>query len=219
MHPVRIPVAKEGVPFIGSAAFVTLVFSLLGWEIPAVVTLVITAFILYFFRDPERVVPHGPGLVVSPADGRVIEVADSAEGSLQGANVKRISIFMNIFNVHVNRAPISGVVKDRVYQQGTFFSADKKKALLQNEQSALLICGDNDLKVTVVQVAGLIARRIVCWAEVGDNLKRGERFGLIRFGSRLDVYIPAHLTVVVKKGDRVWAGQSVLASQASNSYN
>ncbi len=219
MRPKKIPVSGEGVPFIGFSAFTTLVFALIGWMVPAVIALAVTAFVLYFFRDPGRVVPHAPGLVVSPADGRVIEVADSAEGSLQGDSVKRISIFMNIFNVHVNRAPLAGEVVDRVYRPGTFFPADKKKALLRNEQNALLIKGDDGFQVTVVQVAGIIARRIVCWAEVGDKLKRGERFGLIRFGSRLDVYVPPHVTIVVKKGERVWAGQSVLASQATDSHN
>jgi len=211
MIAAQIPVAKEGIPFFGFTAFVTLVFAMIDWVIPAVIALVITAFVLYFFRDPERVVPHAPGLVVSPADGKVIEIAERAEGSLQGDDVRRISIFMNIFNVHVNRVPIGGEVKDIQYTQGGFLPADRKKALIRNERNALLIQADDGIKVTVVQVAGIIARRIVCWAEVSDNLKRGERFGLIRFGSRLDVYVPRHLNIVVKKGDKVLAGQSVLA--------
>ncbi len=210
MHPHRIPVAKEGVPFIGTVALVALIFALLDWSIPALLILTIAIFILYFFRDPERVIPSGPGLVVSPADGWVIEVVEGSETSLQGKDVRRISIFMNIFNVHVNRAPIAGYVRKIVYQPGTFWPANRKRALFDNERNALLIQADDGMELTVVQVAGILARRIVCWAEVGDKLKRGERFGLIRFGSRLDVYVSRDVSILVKKGNRVWAGQTVL---------
>ena len=211
MHPQRIPVAKEGVPLIGITALIAVIFALLHLPIPAVVAFVISAFILYFFRDPERIIPSGSGLVVSPADGRVIDVADDFSTSLQGKDVKRISIFMSIFNVHVNRAPIGGQINQILYQPGSFRPADRKKALLENERNALLIRSEDGMELTVVQVAGIIARRIVCWAEVGDNVKTGERFGLIRFGSRLDVYVQRDVSVVVKKGDRVKAGQTVLA--------
>ncbi len=210
MHPHRIPVAKEGVPFIGTVALVALIFALLDWSIPALLILTIAIFVLYFFRDPERVIPSGPGLVVSPADGWVIEVVEGSETSLQGKDVRRISIFMNIFNVHVNRAPIAGYVRKIVYQPGTFWPANRKRALFDNERNALLIQADDGMELTVVQVAGILARRIVCWAEVGDKLKRGERFGLIRFGSRLDVYVSRDVSILVKKGNRVWAGQTVL---------
>ena len=210
MHPHRIPVAKEGVPFIGTVALVALIFALLDWSIPALLILTIAIFVLYFFRDPERVIPSGPGLVVSPADGWVIEVVEGSETSLQGKDVMRISIFMNIFNVHVNRAPIAGYVRKIVYQPGTFWPANRKRALFDNERNALLIQADDGMELTVVQVAGILARRIVCWAEVGDKLKRGERFGLIRFGSRLDVYVSRDVSILVKKGNRVWAGQTVL---------
>ena len=210
MYPHRVPVAKEGVPFIGTATLVALIFALLDWPIPALFIFTVAVFFLYFFRDPERVIPSGPGLVVSPADGWVIEVTDGCETSLQGKDVRRISIFMNIFNVHVNRAPIAGHVRKIVYQPGTFWPANSPKALFNNERNALLIQAEDGMELTVVQVAGILARRIVCWAEVGDKLKRGERFGLIRFGSRLDVYVSKDVSVSVKKGNRVWAGQTVL---------
>lgn len=207
----KIPVSMEGVPFVGLFALASMVFAILNWPVTAVVSLAATAFVLYFFRDPERIVPVGDGLVVSPADGRVIEIKTASEGSLQGADVIRISIFMNLFNVHVNRAPISGSVAQIEYKEGAFWAADKKRAVVENERNAILLVSDDGFECTVVQVAGLIARRIVCWAEKGDYLKIGERFGLIRFGSRLDVYLPKETPVLVRKGQRVFAGQTVLA--------
>ncbi len=211
MRPERVPVAKEGVPFIFLAGLATIVFALLKWEIAAVAALAVTAFVLYFFRDPERVVPEESGLVVAPADGKVIEVVDGVQAPLSNQSVSRISIFMNVFNVHVNRCPIAGKVKRIEYQQGGFLPADKKEALIRNEQNKLLIEDRKGLKITLVQVAGLIARRIVCWAEVGDQLRRGQRFGLIRFGSRVDIYLPSQYGIEIKKGNKVWAGQTILA--------
>jgi len=215
MHSNRIPVAKEGIPFIGVAVLAAVIFAILNWSVPAVVFFVIAAFVLFFFRDPERIIPSGSGLVVSPADGRVIDIAEDNRGSLHGKDVKRISIFMNIFNVHVNRAPIMGEVRQISYQPGSFWPANRKRALLENERNAVLISGEDEMELTVVQVAGIIARRIVCWVKVGDSVKIGERFGLICFGSRLDVYIPKNVSVLVKKGDRARAGQTVLARNSS----
>ncbi len=215
MHSHRIPVAKEGVPFIGIAVLVAVVFALLNWSVTAIVFFVIAGFILFFFRDPERIIPSGSGLVLSPADGRVIDIAEDNRDSLHGKDVRRISIFMNIFNVHVNRAPIMGEVRQISYQPGSFWPADRKRALLENERNAVLILGEDEMELTVVQVAGIIARRIVCWVKVGDSVKIGERFGLICFGSRLDVYVPKNVSVLVKKGDRARAGQTVLARKGS----
>ena len=212
----RIPVAKEGVPFIGIAVLVAVVFALLNWSVTAIAFFVIAGFILFFFRDPERIIPSGSGLVLSPADGRVIDIAEDNRDSLHGKDVRRISIFMNIFNVHVNRAPIMGEVRQISYQPGSFWPADRKRALLENERNAVLILGEDEMELTVVQVAGIIARRIVCWVKVGDSVKIGERFGLICFGSRLDVYVPKNVSVLVKKGDRARAGQTVLARNGSN---
>ncbi len=211
MRPERVPVAKEGWPFIFFAAGSSVIFALLQWEIPAVAALAVTAFVLYFFRDPERVVPDGKGLLVSPADGKIIEIVQAREGALSSQAATRVSIFMNVFNVHVNRFPVTGIVKRIEYQPGSFLPADKKNALIRNEQNRLLVEDELGYEITVVQVAGLVARRIVCWAETGDKLKRGQRFGLIRFGSRLDIYLPPQYSVCVKQGSRVWAGQTVVA--------
>jgi len=215
MHSHHIPVSKEGVPFIGVAVLAAVIFAILNWSVPAVVFFVIAGFILFFFRDPERIIPSGLGLVVSPADGRVIDIAEDNRDSLHGKEVKRISIFMNLFNVHVNRAPITGEVQQISYKPGSFWPADRKRALLENERNAVLIRSEDGMELTVVQVAGIIARRIVCWVKVGDSVKIGERFGLICFGSRLDVYVPKDVSVLVKKGDRTTAGQTVLARNGS----
>ncbi len=211
MQRDTIPVAREGVPFFGFPALAAVVFALLGWKIAAVIALVITAFVLYFFRDPARVVPQGEGLVVAPADGRVIEVTEDATGALQEGPTLRISIFMNVFNCHVNRSPVAGEVRRIVYYPGRFHSADKSKALMYNEHNRLLLATEAGRLVTVVQVAGLIARRIVCWAEPGDRLELGQRFGMIRFGSRLDLYLPADAQVEVEPRQRVRAGETVVA--------
>ncbi|NDY41340.1 phosphatidylserine decarboxylase family protein [Dissulfurirhabdus thermomarina] len=215
MRPERVPVAREGVPFVGAAALAAVVLAQLGWQLPAVAALVVTAFVLYFFRDPERVVPAGQGLVVAPADGRVIQAGVEAADPVGGEPARRVSIFMNVFDVHVNRAPVAGEVEAVVYRPGAVWPADRPRALLRNECCALRLRTAEGDRVTAVQVAGLVAQRIVCRAEPGDRLARGERFGLIRFGSRVDVYLPPGYAVEVKKGQRVTAGQSVLARRAA----
>ncbi len=211
MLPVRIPVAKEGVPFIGMSALATIVLALLQMPWPALSALLFTGFVVYFFRDPERVVPHGRGLLTSPADGKVIDISQASESFFNTGTTAKISIFMNVFNCHVNRSPISGKVIDMKYRQGKFISANRSRAMAENEANALVIQDEAGRKVTVVQVAGLIARRIVCHAQVGDRLSRGQRYGMIRFGSRLDVYLPPGARIVVGKGQVVVAGQTVIA--------
>ena len=215
MRPEQIPVAREGVPFIGAAALASVVFALLEWPVPAVAALAVTAFVLYFFRDPERVVPAEDNLIIAPADGRVVDIQVVDNPPLLGGSARRISIFMNVFNVHVNRSPVSGAVREISYMPGSFLPADREKAMMQNEQNALLIEDRHGRAITVVQVAGLIARRIVCRAETGDWLRRGERFGMIRFGSRLDCYVPTECRVLVSHGDKTVAGQTVLAEWIS----
>ncbi len=207
--------AREGVPFIGMAALATVVLAVLQMPWPTAAAFAATAFCLYFFRDPERVVPHGPDLIVSPADGKVIEVAEGEEDPYFGPSgpgrCLRISIFMNVFDCHVNRSPIAGRVEDMAYFPGRFISANRPRAMAENERCAMLVRDEEGRGVTVVQVAGLIARRIVCFAQVGDRLERGQRYGMIRFGSRLDLYLPASSRPQVSKGQRVSAGQSILA--------
>ncbi len=212
MKSPQVPVAKEGIPFIGLSALATVILALLDLKIPSLLFLLITAFVLYFFRDPDRIIPTKKNLVVSPADGKVISIEKADDPFFENGDTVRVSIFMNIFNCHVNRAPISGEVIDLKYKPGRFLSADKPKAALENERLALFLRDDFGRKLIVVQVAGLIARRIVCFAEKGDRLSRGERFGMIRFGSRLDVYLPKDAHILVNRGEKVFSGQSVIAS-------
>ena len=204
------PVATEGYPFIALFAFVTLIFALLGWSFPTVVLLALTLFAIYFFRNPERCIPKEEGAVVAPADGKVIFVGKVLEERYFKTEVTKVSIFMSVFNVHVNRAPCSGKVIDMFYNKGEFFNASLDKASLQNEQAGILLDTGNGGRLLCVQIAGLVARRIVTYPVVGDLLERGMRYGLIRFGSRVDVYFPPGANVIAKVGDRTVAGESIL---------
>jgi len=173
--------------------------------------LLLTAFVVWFFRNPERDIPSDENSIVSPADGKVIVIGRVFDDRFLKTDALKISIFMNVFNVHVNRIPTSGKVLGVFYNPGKFFSADKDKASLENEQNALLIEAKNGKKFVVNQIAGLIARRIVCYAKPGDSIEKGRRFGMIRFGSRLDVYLPTDCKIDVNVGDKVKAGSSILA--------
>jgi phosphatidylserine decarboxylase len=204
-------VARAGYPLLAAAAFVTLVMALLGITGLAVAGLVATLAIALFFRDPDRVVPSAPGIVVSPADGRVIRVEHVPADPFGPGNKQKISIFMSVFNVHVNRAPIAGRVTDVRYRPGSFVAADRDAAPEKNEQNAVRVANDESQTVCFVQVAGLIARRIICRLQPGDTVGRGQRFGMICFGSRLDVYLPPDARLRVRVGDRVQAGSSCLA--------
>lgn len=205
------PVASAGYPFIVAAAFATLVFALLEISVLAIIALLATFFIASFFRDPERFTPEGADAVVSPADGRVIRTEALTECPFMEGGCIKIGIFMSIFNVHVNRVPFSGTVEQTLYQPGRFFSANRDAASTQNEHQAIILTSENGRKICFVQVAGLIARRIICRLSPGDRVSRGERFGMICFGSRLDVYLPTDAEPAVSAGERVKAGQSVLA--------
>lgn len=209
MKNYGIPVAAEGWPFIVPLTIVTTVLFFFGWKNAAFVSLVLTLFVLFFFRDPERVIPSGAGVVVSPADGKVIVIKDIYEPSYLKQEVKQISIFLSVFNVHVNRAPISGAVKVVHYNPGKFHVASVDKASLENEQTAMVIVSGTH-KILVKQIAGLIARRIICYAKPGDTIKAGERYGLIRFGSRVDIFLPRNAEIKVRLGDRVRGAQDVI---------
>ena len=206
----RIPVALEGWPFILMAAFVTLLAALLGFRLPTLLLLTVTLFILWFFRDPERVSPQEDDVLVSPADGKVILIERIFDDRYVKDHVYKVSIFMNVFNVHVNRFPFPGRVERIVYTPGAFYSADSQRGALKNESCGVVADVGKGRKIAVVQMAGLIARRIVCWAESGDQLGRGQRFGLIRFGSRVDLYLPLSTQLEVAVGRKVKAGESVL---------
>ncbi len=210
MKTVRVPVALEGIPFIGFAVFVTFTAALLGYDIAAGFFLALSAFVLYFFRDPQRIIPDDLNALVSPADGKVILMEKIFDDRFIKEHVYKISIFMNVFNVHVNRIPFSGKVNKIVYVPGKFYSADTDKAALTNEYCALLLETAGNKQIAVVQVAGLIARRIVCWAEKGDEVILGNRYGLIRFGSRVDLYLPLDFRPEVLPGQKVTAGETVI---------
>jgi phosphatidylserine decarboxylase len=206
------PVTPEGYPFIGAFALVALLLFWLWYPLGWIAT-ALTVWCIYFFRDPPRVTPIRDGLVVAPADGRVSQITTIApphELGLGATPLPRISIFMSVFNCHVNRSPVAGRIEKIVYQPGKFLNADLDKASVDNERNSLVIATSN-ARVAVVQIAGLIARRIVCYVREGQPVAAGERFGMIRFGSRLDVYLPAGTAPMVAVGQTATAGETVLA--------
>jgi phosphatidylserine decarboxylase len=206
-HPI---IAREGWPHVAIAAGVALLATwLLCWWSIAFWMLVV--FVVQFFRDPPRAIPSEPGIVVSPADGRVVLVGKARDPYLDRDAVK-ISVFMNVFNVHSNRSPVQGRVEKRSYHAGSFLNAALDKASAENERMALHLRTDAGADVTCVQIAGLVARRILCYANEGDYLARGQRYGFIRFGSRVDVYLPASAAPKVSVGDKITAGVTVIAS-------
>ena len=204
------PVARAGYPPILGAAFVTVIFALLGMTYLTLLGLVVTFCFCGFFRDPDRVIPNQPDAIVSPADGKVISVGPVDGTSFYEGSCLKISIFMSVFNVHVNRIPFDGKVKKVGYHPGKFFSANLNKASLQNEHNAVFLETPAGKPLCTVQVAGLIARRIICKVQPGDEMRKGQRFGLICFGSRLDVYLPDDVETKVSVGDKVKAGSSVI---------
>lgn len=211
---LRIPIASDGWRFILPLAFAgaALLFLASVWaKAIGVVLLILAAFCLSFFRDFERVTPQDDGAIYSPGDGRVTAVEIEAHAEFEGWKV--IRIFLSVFDVHVQRSPVSGRVEKLDYHKGAYLDARHPEAHLKNEQNTLLIASSRG-SVAVKQVAGLIARRIVCWAKVGSGLKQGERYGLIRFGSQVQVLMPAGVNTVVKVGDRVVGGKTVLARWA-----
>lgn len=211
MTTPRIPVASEGYPFIAFSAFVTLIMAVLGYDILTLSALAVTSFVLYFFRDPERVGPVSDDALVSPADGKIILIEKIIDDQYLLGQVYKISVFMNVFNVHVNRMPVSGTVEKILYSPGKFYSADSDRGAMHNEHcSTILRSTRGQHRMAFVQVAGLIARRIVCWLEPEDQIQRGQRFGLIRFGSRVDLYIPAQTQLEVTIGQKVRAGETVI---------
>lgn len=207
---VGVPFAKEGFPFIGAAAGITLMAGWLGWIPIAALAGILTLFVSWFFRNPSRVIPQGARLVVAPGDGKVLAVDEEFEPRYLKDRAIRISIFLNVFDVHINRIPCEGTIEDVQYQPGLFLVASKPSATLKNEQNAMMIKAVGEAKVLCVQVAGLIARRIVCWVNPKDRAVRGERYGLIRFGSRMDTYLPIGTAIKVAVGDRVKGGESIL---------
>jgi phosphatidylserine decarboxylase len=207
---IGVPFAKEGLPFIATAAGTALLAAFLGWVLLAIAAAALTLFVSWFFRNPARIVPQGPNLVVAPGDGKVIAIQEEFEPRFFKDRCVRLTIFLNVFDVHINRVPCEGLVQDVRYQPGLFLVASKPDATIKNEQNALMLITPKGVKVLCVQVAGLIARRIVCWVSAGDRVQRGERFGLIRFGSRMDTFVPIGTAMKVAVGDRVKGGETIL---------
>ncbi|HYS43561.1 MAG TPA: phosphatidylserine decarboxylase family protein [Geobacteraceae bacterium] len=209
MRNRNTPIAVEGYPFVAGAAFITVVSALLAGKLLVVVGLCVTLFIAFFFRNPERIPPEDAQAVLAPADGVVIYLGDAHEEHLD-ADMLKISIFMSVFNVHINRVPITGRVVETFYKKGKFLDVRDECATFENEQSGMVMETEGGARLVVVQVAGLIARRIVCYAEKGDLLTRGARYGLIRFGSRLDIYLPKGTEPRVALGTKTVAGETIL---------
>src|SRR5689334_14979471 len=198
---------RDGYKFVFPLLIVGIAAAALGWRLTAAVLLILCAGVAFFFRDPERVPPSEAGVVVSPADGRVMEVKEEALGGFPG---RRISIFLSIWDVHVNRSPMGGRFREVEYRPGRFYNAMRSRASVENEQNIIHLQTERG-EVVFKQIAGAIARRVVCWKAPGDSVKLGERIGLIRFGSRMDVWLPQGAEVVARVGEHVSGGVSVLA--------
>ncbi len=224
---VFTPTHKAGIPFILGFALVTILLSFL-WEGFALIGLVLTLWCVYFFRDPARYVPLREGLIVAPGDGRVTQIVEACQlppelrSELAPTEIDadgdytKISIFLSVFDVHVNRSPVSGIVKKVVYKPGIFLNAGNDRASMENERCAALIAMPNGKELGVVQVAGLIARRILCDLTEGQDIAKGERYGIIRFGSRMDIYLPEGVAPLVAVGQRMIGGETVLGDTSSS---
>lgn len=206
-HPA---IAREGWPFIAIALVLAIAFSLASWWIVAALAWLVFVFVLQFFRDPTRDTPSQPNAVLSAADGRVVRIGNARDPYLD-RDALMISVFMNVFNVHSNRSPVDATVAEVWYHAGTFVNASLDKASSENERNALKLVTAGGAEVTCVQIAGLIARRILCYVKRGDRLARGERYGFIRFGSRVDLYLPIDAMPRVSVGDKVYATKTIVA--------
>jgi phosphatidylserine decarboxylase len=210
-HPI---IAREGWPFLAVVALLALALQSFGLTFLSVVAWILFVFVLQFFRDPPRYIPAQKNAVVSPADGRIVAV-ERVEDPYAQREALKISVFMNVFNVHSNRIPIGGEIRSVDYFPGLFVNADLDKASTQNERNAIVIHTDTGATVTAVQVAGLIARRILCYVKPLDSVEKGQRYGFIRFGSRVDVYLPTDSVPKVAIGDKVSASSTILAELVS----
>ena len=203
--------AREGWPFIAISLIILLALLILDLFFGAFLALILSIFTFQFFRDPKRSGPNDDSVITSPADGRVIFIGKSLD-PLQKTEALKISVFMNVFNVHSNRSPIEGTIKSVDYRSGDFFNADLDKASEQNERNSVLFVDKNGRRLTCIQIAGLVARRICCYVSPGDTVQRGARFGFIRFGSRVDVYPPVNARPLVTVGDKILAHSSAIAN-------
>ncbi len=205
-----LPIAMPGIKFVVIAILFTGMFFYFGWQALGAVSICLTLFVTWFFRDPERVVPEDSDALVSPADGKVIIVQRLAQCEYMDGPCQKVSIFMNVFNVHVNRIPFDGVVERVQYNPGKFINASFDKASVHNERNALVVKTDDGKSFAFVQIAGLIARRIVNCVTTGERVQKGDRYGMIQFGSRLDLYLPLAFEVAVRVGDKTSAGSTII---------
>jgi phosphatidylserine decarboxylase len=210
MKPNNWPMAKEGLPFLIPMVLLTILLGIMGWKVWMFLGIFLSLFIAYFFRNPRREIPNLQNIILSPADGRVIHVGECEEDRFLKEKTLKVSIFMSLFDVHLNRAPVSGKVLDRSYLPGQYLVASREKSSLLNEQNAVILETEDRLKILLIQIAGFVARRIVCYAKAGDLLRRGEIFGLIRFGSRVDLYLPPEVKPIVRVGQHVKGGESII---------
>ena len=206
----RWPIAKEGIPFLIPAALLTIFLGWMGWKVLTFLGILFTLFIAFFFRNPKRKIPSLQNVILSPADGRIIHVGECEENRFLKEKALKVSIFMSLFDVHINRAPASGRVLERSYHPGRFLMANVEKSSLLNEQNAFTLETEDRFKILLIQIAGFVARRIVCYAKAGDTLKSGEIFGMIRFGSRIDLYLPLEVKPIVRLGQHVKGGESII---------
>jgi len=208
------PIVKEGFPFFIPMVFLTVVLGIMGWKIWMSLGILLSLFIAYFFRNPKREIPNLQNIILSPADGKVIHVGECEEDRFLKEKALKVSIFMSVFDVHLNRAPVSGKVLERNYLPGRFLVANVEKSSLLNEQNAVILETEDRYKILLIQIAGFVARRIVCYAKAGDLLGKGEIFGLIRFGSRVDLYLPPEVKPIVRVGQHVKGGESIIGYRA-----
>lgn len=210
-HRSGLPIAPEGFRLIVAALVVAVALWWIGGHVAGIVGAALCVFVVSFFRDPERSIPGDPGAIVAPADGRIINVARNEDARFLDGEATLISIFMSPLNVHVNRVPVTGRIVDIRYNQGKYFRAYAEKASLDNEQNAVVMEDEHRRRLCFVQIAGFLARRIVCYLRPGMQVERGQRFGMIRFGSRVDIYLPPEATPCVATGTNVYAGSTVIA--------
>jgi phosphatidylserine decarboxylase len=208
------PIAKEGLPFLIPMVLLTVILGIMGWKVWMSLGIFFSLFIGYFFRNPRREIPDLQNIILSPADGRVIHVGECEEDRFLREKVLKVSIFMSLLDVHLNRAPVSGKVLERNYLPGRFLVASADKSSLLNEQNAMILETEDRFKILMIQIAGFVARRIVCYAKAGDLLRKGEIFGLIRFGSRVDLYLPPEVKPIVRVGQHVKGGESIIGYRA-----
>jgi phosphatidylserine decarboxylase len=202
--------AIEGLPFLIPMVLLTVMLGILGWKVWMSLGILLSLFIAYFFRNPKREIPNLQNIILSPADGKVIHVGECEEDRFLKEKALKVSIFMSLFDVHLNRAPVSGKVLEKKYLPGQFLVASVEKSSLLNEQNAMILETEDRIKILLIQIAGLVARRIVCYAKAGDLLRKGEIFGLIRFGSRVDLYLPPEVKPIVRVGQHVKGGESII---------